>query len=338
MPWILTPRQLQQRSELHQQLAQLTGAGVTLLSALELLERNPPGRLDREPLRRLQQSIRQGSTLTEALRGTGRWLPAFDIALVHAGEQSGRLPECFRLLAGHYAERAQLLRQVLGDLAYPLFVLHLAVFLLPFSQLFVSGNWLAYLAKTVGVLAPCYLLVLGVAYALQGSRGEAWRQTLEALLDPLPFLGAARRDLALARLAAALEALLSAGVTVIQAWEIAAVASGSPRLRRAVAAWPPDLQAGQTPAEILQRSRVFPELFANLYHTGEISGRLDESLGNLHRYYQEEGTRKLRHFARWSPRLFYLLVALLVAWKVVRFWAGIYGPGSPLDDMLKSVP
>jgi type II secretory pathway component PulF len=338
MPWILTPRQLQQRAELHQQLGQLTAAGITLLSALELLERNAPARGDREPLRRIQQSIRQGSTLTAALRGPGRGLPAFDIALVHAGEQSGRLPECFRLLAGHYAERAQLARQVLGDLAYPLFVLHLAVFLLPFSQLFVSGDWLGYLARTLGVLAPLYTLVLLVAYAVQGRRGERWRETLEALLHPIPVLGAARRALALARLAAALEALLSAGVTVIQAWEIAALACGSPLLRRSVAAWKPHLLAGQTPADTIAQSRIFPELFANLYHTGEISGQLDESLRNLHRYYQEEGTRKLRHFACWAPRLFYLLVALLVAWKVVRFWAGIYGPGSPLDEVLKSLP
>ena len=338
MPWILTPRQLQQRAELHQQLGQLTAAGITLLGALELLERNPPARLDREPLRRLQQAIRQGGTLTEALRGTGQWLPPFDIALIHAGEQSGRLPECFRLLADHYAERAQLARQVLGELAYPLFVLHLAVFLFPFSQLFLSGDWQAYLARTLGVLAPLYLLVLGAACALQGSRGERWRETLEGLLHPVPMLGAARRALALARLAAALEALLSAGVTVIQAWEIAAVACGSPRLRRTVATWAPRLQAGETPADTVGRSRIFPELFANLYRTGEVSGKLDDSLRHLHRYYQEEGTAKLRNFARWAPRLFYLLVAALVAWKVIHFWAGMYGPGSQLDEVLKSIP
>jgi general secretion pathway protein F len=338
MPWILTPRQLQQRADLYQQMGQLTAAGVTLLAALELLERNPPARLDREPLRRLQQGIRQGGTFTESLRAAGPWLPPFDIALVHAGEQSGRLPECFRLLADHYTERAQLTRQVLGEMAYPVFVLHLAVFLFPFSQLFVTGDWLAYLARTLGVLAPLYLLVLGAACALQGSRGERWREILEGLLHPVPMLGAGRRALALSRLAASLEALLSAGVPIIQSWEIAAVACGSPRLRRAVAAWAPHLQAGETPADTVGQCRLFPELFANLYRTGEVSGRLDESLRNLHRYYQEEGTAKLRYFARWAPRLFYLLVALLVAWKVVHFWVGMYGPGSQLDEVLKSVP
>jgi type II secretory pathway component PulF len=335
MPWIISPRQLQQRAELHQQLGQLTSAGVTLLSALELLERNPPARPDRQPLHRIQQSIRQGSTLTEALRGTGRWLPPFDIALIQAGEQSGRLPECFRLLAAHYTERAQLGRQVLGDLAYPLFVVHLAVFLFPFSDFFRTGDWVAYLAKTVGVLAPLYLLAFLAVYALQGSRGELWRETFERLLHPIPLLGTARRSLALARLASALEALLSAGVPVIQAWEMASVACGSPLIRRTVAAWGPSLAAGQTPADTVGRSRVFPEMFANLYRSGELSGKLDESLRNLHRYFQEEGTRKLRLAAQWGPRLFYLLVALLVAWKVIQFWTGYYGQ---LEDVLKTLP
>jgi type II secretory pathway component PulF len=31
-----------------------------------------------------------------------------------------------------------------------------------------------------------------------------------------------------------------------------------------------------TPADLVNQTRYFPELFANLYHTGEMSGKLDE--------------------------------------------------------------
>jgi type II secretory pathway component PulF len=324
MPMTITPRQLQQRAEFYQQLGQLTAAGVTLLAALDLLERNPPARSDLPRLRHIRESIHQGSTLSDALLGTGRWLPSFDIALLYAGEQSGRLPECFRLLAGYYTERARLARQVMADLAYPVVLLHLAVFIFPFPNLFLTGNWAGYLASTVVVLAPLYAVVLLLVFAFQGRHGEAWREMLERILHPVPLLGPARRALALARLAAALEALLSAGVTVIEAWAISALACGSPVLRRAVAGWEPNVRAGQTPAEAVSQSPVFPELFANLYRSGEISGKLDESLRHLHQYYQEEGTRKLHLVAQWGPRLFYLLIALVVAFKVVTFWQGYF--------------
>jgi type II secretory pathway component PulF len=60
---------------------------------------------------------------------------------------------------------------------------------------------------------------------------------VERTLRWVPILGKARQDLALARLAAALEALLNAGVPIIGAWELAATASGSPALRRTVLTW-----------------------------------------------------------------------------------------------------
>ena len=47
--------------------------------------------------------------------------PPFDIALVQAGEHSGRLDAVFKLLAAYYNDRAALLRQMISDLAYPAF-------------------------------------------------------------------------------------------------------------------------------------------------------------------------------------------------------------------------
>src|SRR5205823_2445549 len=141
----------------------------------------------------------------------------------------------------------------------------------------------------------------------------------ERILKPVPMLGAARHYLALARLAAALEALLNAGVTIIEAWELAAAASGSLALRSTVLAWKPQVVSGVTPSEVVSASPQFPELFANLYHTGEVSGQLDDSLRRLHTYYSEEGTRKLHLLAQWMPRGIYFGVALMVGYKVVSF-------------------
>jgi type II secretory pathway component PulF len=324
MPLIVTPGQFTRRAEFYHQFAQLTSAGLGLVRALEELKRNPPARSYREPIRRLLDQLAAGCTFAESLQHIGQWLPAFDIALLQAGEHSGRLDACFRLLADYYNDRARIARQMITDLAYPIALLHFAVFIFPFAQFFASGNLLVYLGQTFGVLIPIYALVALLIYAAQSKHGESWRAWVETVLHPVPVLGTARRYLALSRLAAALEALISAGVTIIEAWELAAKASGSPVLRRAVQAWKPRVLAGQTPAEAVSRCSQFPEMFANLYNSGEISGKLDESLGRLHRYYQEEGTRKLHAVAQWTPRIIYLAVALMIAYRIVQFWTGYF--------------
>lgn len=318
------PGQFMRRAEFYYQLAQLTAAGVTLPSALQMLERSPPTRSYRQPIHQLQALLSQGFGIADSFARVPGWLPEFDLALLGAGEQSGRIDACFRLLASYYEERGRLLRQLLSDLAYPVLLFHFAIFLLPFPAFFLSGDLFAYLKNTVGILIPAYLIIGLLIYASQGGHGEQWRARWEAIVNRVPVLGRGRHCLALARLSAALEALLAAGVTVVEAWSLAAAASGSPALVRIVHSWRPALEAGQTPADLVCASTFFPEVFAGQYSAGEISGKLDEHLKRLHGYYQEEGSRSLRAFAVWLPRLFYFAVVLLIAYKVLTFWSGYF--------------
>jgi type II secretory pathway component PulF len=318
MPLIITPRQLTKRAQFYHQFSQMTGAGVSMLRTLDMLYRNPPGREYREPLQQIIDKISHGSSVTEAMRSLGNWMPSFDIALVEAGERSGRLDAVFRLLASYYEDRAKLMKRTITDLGYPLLLVHMAVFLFPFISFFTTGNVVVFLAQTFGVLIPIYAVVFAVMYAAQSRRGAVWRAIFEKLVRPIPMLGTARHYLALGRLAAALQALINAGVTIIEAWDLAAKASGSPAIQRAVARWKPEVVAGKTPSEAVSESTQFPELFANLYASGEVSGQLDESLRRLHQYYDEEGRVKLHLVAVLFPRFIYFGVAIWIGYLAVK--------------------
>jgi type IV pilus assembly protein PilC len=338
MPLIITPRQLTQRAELFHQLNQFTSAGIPIVQALEQIKRSPPARSFREPLQHLLDELAKGATLAESLQSLD-WLPAFDLALIGAGEHSGRLDACFRLLADHYNDRARVIKQVISQLIYPVGLIHLAalIFLivLPFAASQFNASLTLLFAKAALILSPLYGAVILMIYATQSKHGEIWRALIESILRLVPILGKARHYLALSRLAAALEALISAGVNIFEAWDLAAIASGSPALRRAVAAWKPRVVAGQMPSEAVRLCPLFPETFANLYASGEISGKLDESLRHLNRLYHEDGTRKLNAFATWVPRLIYFLVALGIAYTIIQFWASLYGSHSELSNILK---
>lgn len=334
MSLIVTPRQLAQRAELYHQLGQLTAAGIGLKQALEIQHRSPPSRDFRQPLAVVLEKLSLGSTFTEGIGATGNWLPQFDRALLAAGETSGRLPACLKLLTDHYTERAALLRQTISSLAYPVFLFHFAILIGPIQEFFLpDGSTAAYFVKTVGVLAPSYVVVGLLLYALQGRHGEGWRSLIEQIAHRVPLVGKARRNLALARLASALEALLSAGVPIFGAWEMAAASSGSPALKRAVYRWRPDLEAGVTPGELLSQSAEFPDLFASMYQTGEMSGSLDETLLRLRGLHQEEGSRQLKAIADWTPKIFYFGIMMMIAWRVLSFYIGYFGQlGSVMEN------
>jgi type II secretory pathway component PulF len=334
MRLIPTPRSLAQRGELYHQLASLTAAGIGLIAGLEMVAAGANNRSLRKPISRIVEALNQGAGFTDALRSSGTaWMSAFDLALLEAGEKSGRLDICFRLLAGYYEQRAVLARQVLADLAYPAFLLHMAILIFPvqwLTRLVWKGEVLGFVAAKAAILVPAYIAVFLLIYFSQGRRNVTWRALLERLCRAIPVLGTARLNLALARLSVALESLLNAGVSIVEAWPLAAAASGSPALVRTVDNWQPQVLGGQTPAEVLRESGAFPDLFASLYSTGEKSGQLDDALRRLHQHYQEEGIRKMHAFAQWTPRLVYLIVVLLIAYQVISFWTGYF---SQINDL-----
>jgi type II secretory pathway component PulF len=322
MALFITPGQLADRAGFYRQLAQLTAAGLPLTNALTQLQKASRNKAARQRLAKVIDHIERGCTFSEAMAAPSGWLPAFDLALLQAGEQSGRLDSRFGMLADYYEDRAHVARQLIAGLAYPVFLLHFFILILPFPQLFLTGDWITYLFKTLRILVPLYALVAIVVIAGQSRHGARWRSFMEALTGCIPIFGRARRELAVARLSSSLEALLGAGVTVIEAWQLAANASGSPRIQRAVAGWIPRFLAGQTPAEVIQQSSVLPEIFTGQYATGEVSGKLDESLRQMHRYYQDQGVRKLHELSRWVPVGIYLIIVLVIAYRIITFWMG----------------
>ncbi|MEI8341979.1 MAG: type II secretion system F family protein [Verrucomicrobiota bacterium] len=328
MSFVFTPGQFARRAELYLQLAQLTSAGMGLVAALEEMKNRPPSRSFRKPLQRILEEIGQGRSFAQALRSTGGWLPEFDLALRQAGETVGRLDASFRDLADFYYERARLAKQLISQLLYPVGLIHFAAFVflvvLPFARagLHFDGSLSVLFFRAALCLSPLYIGTALLIFALQSRHGEIWRSVIETVLHPIPMLGTARHYLALARLAAALEALISAGVKPVEAWEIAANASGSPALQRIVHAQKRQLLDGRPPSAVIRDCPRFPAMFSNLYTTGEVSGKLDESLGSIHRYYNEEGLRKLQTLASLLPKVVYFMVMLAIAYFVIHFFTG----------------
>jgi len=328
MPFIVTPWLLKQRSEFYRELAALTASGIPLVRALEEIQRRPPSHTYLEPIKQIIARILQGGTLAESLQSLGQWLPDFDLALIQAGEQSGRLVECYRALSDYYAERAKLMTTLIVQLAYPVFLAHFALLVFPVEllpKLVWEGQVMPYLQQKLTFLVPIYAVVFLLILAAQGRHGESWRSKIEQFTRWVPVLGKARREQALARLAASLEALISAGISIIEAWDLAAPASGSPAINRAVQKWKPLVLAGEFPSDQISRSREFPELFANLYHTGEISGQLDQELRHLHQYYQDSASRKMHAFIRAVVVVIFLAIMIVIAWQIISFYIGYFG-------------
>lgn len=330
---IFTPGQLNRRAELYNQLGSMIAAGVPLIQALEMSSKNSALHASHKTMSALVGHLKNGLSFHDSMTRVHGWMPQFDMALLSAGEHAGRLDQSFRLLGAYYATRAEIIRETIAGMARTFITLLLFLFLFPLNAFFnlvlgiMNNNYrlcVPFIIERTIAFTSLFAFIFFLIFALQGNRGEFWRSILERIAQTVPVLRTAQKYLVLSRLAAALEALVSSGVAIIQSWPMAAAGCGSPRLRQAIAGWKTELEHGDTPAELVSRTRYFPEMFANLYHTGEISGKLDESLNRLQTYYREEGFRALRTFTKILNGALYLTVAILVGYNVIRFWVHYY--------------
>lgn len=323
----VSPRNLTRRAELYDQWATLLTAGIPVLRALTTLEKGAFGRRIRHVMARMAVHLEAGGTLAGALEAERHVLDPFDVTVLAMGERSGRLEVCLRDLAAHNRQRAQWTRQVLDGCAYPALVVTTGLVLFP-VELIVSGivetNWAPFLrhkAQILGVVAAGGAAVT----ILAASPLSHWIGAgVERIGSWIPVWGSARHELALARLARALDSLLNTGMGVIEAWPAAAEASGSSRLRRHVRRWQEPLASGALVSEAMAGSHLFPSLFRDSYRVAETAGSLDEALPRLRDHYAESAGRKMLALSVWIPRLIYFAVLLYAAGQVIGFWQGYW--------------
>jgi type IV pilus assembly protein PilC len=330
---ILTPGQLNRRAELYHQLGTMIAAGVPLSQALQMASRNPSIGSMRKIIPMLLSHLESGLSFGDSMIRIHGWMPEFDVALLSVGEQSGRLDNSFKILATFYSNRAKIIRDTIAGSIVTVATFHVFLLVFPLKLLtdFVMGimnnnhaQCVPFIVEKIVAFGSLYALAFCLIFASQGNRGRSWRGMIESIMQMVPILRVAQKNLALARLSAALEALINAGVSIVKSWELAATACGSQQLIKGISNWPPELERGATPAELVNRTRYFPEMFANLYSTAEQTGKLDETLLRLQTFYQEEGFRALSMFTRIMNGTIYGLLVLLVAYNVIHFYTGYF--------------
>jgi type IV pilus assembly protein PilC len=313
----------------YRQLATMLDAGVSVVRALETLERSAPTSLLRNISARLRQRITDGGDLSDGLASHEATFPALHREMIRVGEQSGSLDRQLRQLAELLDQYIAVRREVWSGLAYPLLVLHLALLLAPLPRLISAGVG-GYLSAVAGSLIVLYAAVaIGWWIARQIQRDQARLSLTDRLVLVLPMIGKIHRDLSLARLFTTLRALLNAGIGILEALPRAGAACGSALLAEAAREAVPQLQRGE-PLVVAMAAALPPDALS-MISTGQESGRLDQMLLHLEKHFFDESRRRLRAMANWLPKLIYFGVVLWVAWQILQM---AFGYSRLLSDAL----
>lgn len=337
------PVRLMDLAVFYRQAAALLDAGMPLFQALAALHGQTRNPALKSILQEAQEITLAGGTLSEVMSRHPHVFSELQTEIVRVGELTGTLDRCLVRLA-EYLERELNLRRLVKRLTlYPKLVLLAALFLLgrsffhdgvpAISKLVVGAmgqrnySMRDYFMDTVGVLLVLAAMALGAAVALRWSArsSEALRRSWEGLLYGLPALGGVARAFAVSRFARAFAALYQSGASLGTALDAAGRASGSLLVRGAVQRAIPRVEQGSGVADALVGAGVFPALFLNMIRTGEQTGNLDDMCERAASHLEQDAEARAYQYAHVFSTAVYLMVAIMVGYAVVRFYAAYAG-------------
>lgn len=293
------------------QLTTLLDAGVPIRQALAGLSRGSHGPVA-GLASRLDAALGEGDTLARALGRPPPALPPELIAVVEAGEVSGKLPTVLRRLGDELERRRQLRGALLRRSAYPLLVVLLAMTAGPLPILVLDGL-LAYLVAVAQLFLPLALLgASGVVVWRVTSRIPGIRRAVEAALVAVPWLGPTVFRLALGRTLSLLGVLLEAGLGLRQALDLTADTTRFERLsfgfREAGAA----LERGADFSESLHSVKDVPPAHRMAIASGETAGALDQALQRVGQELVDGAWHGIEVAARVLPVVAYIAAGIIV--------------------------
>lgn len=315
------------KHQFYAEIAKLLDAGFDIRKAAAVLLNTRLPAPQVALLESLNRGLDAGESITTAFGRDGNSITGLERGIIGAGEHGGKLAPAFQHLADYFGMLAAVRRDLIRGMIYPLIVLHLGILISIVPDALMAGTMP--LGRILGNLMTTLLLVYAVVFVVAMMvhmlvRAAPGNAGIDRWINRLPWIGATRRNLAMARFCRVYHSCLLAGIPMGETVQLSSAAAQSGMIREAGARLVRVVKGGGALGPPLLAEAAFPKAFARSYSTGEEAGTLDKDLANWSRLFQQEAASSARTMSVMVPKVLYFLILAFVAWKVVGFFGGYY--------------
>jgi len=331
------------------QFSTMIDAGLPLVQGLNILAEQMENKTFKGMLKQVTKDVEGGSTLADALNKHPKVFDALFVNLVAAGEVGGILDTILQRLAAYIEKAEKLKSKVKGAVVYPVAVLIIGVlvmivimvFVIPvFQEMFSSlGSGLPALTQLVINVSDfttgnIHFMIGGLIVAIWGFRRyrgtTSGKRNIDILLLKMPIFGELIRKVAVARFTRTLGTMISSGVPILDALEITAKTSGNAVIEEVIYDARSSIAEGQTIADPLSESDIFPGMVTQMISVGESTGALDAMLEKIANFYDDEVDAAVSALTALMEPLMMMLLAGVLGPIVIAMYLPIFQMASAM--------
>lgn len=325
------------------QISTMVTAGLSLPESLSILRAQTTNALFVNVITDIEHSIVSGGNFGDALAKYPQHFTPIYIALVRAGESSGQLDQVLNRLADSMESERDFRSKVVGAMIYPIIIV-VAMAIVIMIMMTVVVPKLTELYKDFGVELPLSTKLLigmssffvnwwwlviaaavGLTYAfLRWRKTKSGELVLDTLVLYIPLFGELQKKVILVEFTRTLSMLITSGIRLLDALQILKDALGNVLYRNAIVEISKKVERGFPLGETFGQYPVFPPIVAQMMKVGEETGKLDDTLLKLSKYFQSETENLIKGLTTAIEPIIMVVLGVGVGFIVISVITPIY--------------
>jgi type IV pilus assembly protein PilC len=326
------------------QLAAFLESGSSLHTSLELLREQNTKPALKDLISDILGRIEQGASFSEAVQAHSVVFPHSYLEVIQSCEKTGELEKGLSQIAGYMENRAVISDKVRRALAYPIFVICLALGVTVLMITTVMPSIVKLFDSFQTNLPPVTVIVLGIinfvvmykfqmlgvilgiaAVLIIAYKNHSGKQFFDMAVLHVPIIGTIIIDHNLGMFCRSAAMLLKAGLPLPNIMEVAVrSANGNCTIQKSLAKIKNRLMQGEGLAAPMSQDHLFPTMMVKMIKVGEYTGTLDSSLETLANYYQERSNKRISSLVAMIEPGLTILIGIGVALLMVSMIIPIY--------------
>lgn len=327
----------------NQELAALLRAGLPLLQCLDLMLERLRDPQFRSVLTDIRDRVKSGEDLSEAFGAYGDMFPALYPSTLKAGERTGELEAVIRRFIRYLKLVLEARKKVISALIYPAVLVGLSFTMIVVMTIYVVPKFTVFFEDmqvdlplltriTLGISKfatanwPWLLggIVVGVVALRRWGRTLRGRTALDHLQLRIPLLGPVFQQFSISEFARSLATLLSGGIPLVQALEIAVAAVGNLWVRGRLHPTIQQVREGKAFHAALETTAVFDPLEIDMVKVGEATGSLDVMLSSVAEFLDEQVETRMSRILSLVEPLMLVFMGIVVAILLISIYMPLF--------------
>jgi len=325
------------------QISVMLSSGVPIIETLDDLSSQTTNKYFSSVLQSIKKSISQGSSFSQALSQFPKIFSPLYVALVRSGEESGNLAETLGEIAKNLEDQLEMISKTKQALSYPAFVFFFFIVVVSFVFLFLIPRFQK-IFESFGAKLPTFtLIILKISNTLVRflpfvllfilflvilfflfKRTEKGRYIIDSIKLKSPVFGNIMWKISLARYARTLSTLLSGGIPVVSALEIASKTAGNRIIEKAIQKVKNGVVKGGLVGEEMRKYKIFPVMLSRMVSVGEETGKTEDMLNRASQFFKDEVDATLNILSSILEPILIIVLGFIVGTVVLAIYLPIF--------------